>query len=676
MATDLEINYAINAAEGQTTLRSINKELKNLISLQGQVAAGSANFKKLQDAINKTEGKLGDLTDSFRTLRGSGVERLNSSIGLFREGLLNADTEKLKIGLQGVGSAMKAIPIFLLVEGITLLIQNFDKVTAFFKSLTGGFTEQERAVRALNNEYDRQIKINNQLALNLENETKLLKAKQVPLEKILEIEQKTYAAKLRSIEADIAKEELNKKQIASNTSLLDTFTALFGAYTNNTALLLKGTEDTVNKLGEAQKKIDDLRNKSATTEVDKEVNKIDTLNKIRDREKAAQAERIKRVQELIEAREKLEEGFRETNDRLDREAHEKEIAEIAAQIEKEKILRQEEKDWILALEEGMARDLEELNKRKAEKKLLDEKNSLASELAARKFTTSERISDVENRMKIELANEQLTMDQRVAIIKKGEADILAIKTASLTQGLQIASQYAGILSAINDIQVQRDNQRLREQEYAKNAAIEEDNRRAQEAIDRETAATNTILNNDAISAEQKARIKYDSESRIMGIEKQSKNTQIKIEDEFRKQQTKIKKAQFEKEKTLRLVNIAIDTASALVKTTAELGGVGALTPGGIAILGGITALGVAQAAIVADQKFDEGPATTPPSIDVDTRGGFSGGGPSGSSPTPTPFNPNAIVNKQGSQKVGVLESDIRETMQKVEVLESRATFGV
>lgn len=678
MATEVEVNYAVNAAEGQTTLRGINKELKNLVALQGQVAAGSKEFKKLQDAINRTEGKLGDLTDSFRTLRGSGVERLNSSMSLFREGLLNADTEKLKIGLQGIGGAMKAIPIFLLVEGIMLLIQNFDKVTGFIKNLVGGLNEQEQATKRLNAEYDRQVALNDRLILNLTNETKLLIAKKAPLEQILELEQKTFEAKLANLKIDLERERMALKNAETNRTFTDSMLAFFGALTGNAAMVAASNESVFKSIEDTAKKINTVKDTIANTEVDKEVSKINRLNEIREREAKNQEERIKKVQDLIQAKAELEEWLAENQSRVEKEEHEKQLAEIVKQIENEKRLKKEAADWDQALAEQEAREKQALEENLRNKRFNDLRNDAAKERAHHVQTTGERISDIEQRMKIELANEQLTMDQRVAIIQKGEADIRNIKLQSHMQMLQLTQMGADLLSNIYQIQAERDNQRLREQEYAKNNAIAEDNRRTQEAIDMEVAATESILSNDSLTAQQRTVIKYESEKRINDIEKQSKMNQYKAESEFHRAQIKIKKAQFEKEKQLKLVNIAIDTASALVKTTAELGGVGALTPEGIAILAGITALGIAQAKVVSGQQFDEGGSAMPPPPEF---GGSismpASGGSSRDERSPTPFNPDAKSNRTpGKQKIGVLESDIRETMQKVEVWESRATFGV
>ncbi len=150
----LNVDVAIDTAKTAQSIGELRKGLKDLISAQGQVAdAGSEQFKKLQKAINETEGKMGDLTDSFKTLRGSGVERINASLGLFREGLMNADTGQLTQGLGGLKAAMSAVPIFLFVEGIKLIIDNFDKVIELFKEFTGEAQKNAKALTVLSRAY-------------------------------------------------------------------------------------------------------------------------------------------------------------------------------------------------------------------------------------------------------------------------------------------------------------------------------------------------------------------------------------------------------------------------------------------------------------------------------------------------------------------------------------------
>jgi hypothetical protein len=123
------LDSKIEAANSAKTVREMNKAMKELVVEQERVTKGSAEWKKLSKAINDAEGRVGDLNDSFKTMAGSGVERAKSSFGLFKEGLSNFDFDKIKIGFSGIGSAMKAIPIFLIIEGIRYLIENWKELS-------------------------------------------------------------------------------------------------------------------------------------------------------------------------------------------------------------------------------------------------------------------------------------------------------------------------------------------------------------------------------------------------------------------------------------------------------------------------------------------------------------------------------------------------------------------
>lgn len=81
--------------------------------------------KALAELTDKTE----DLADASRSLKGSGVESAASSFSLLGDGLKNLDLDKVKTGFSGLGSAMKAIPLLLIVEGITYLVTNFEELS-------------------------------------------------------------------------------------------------------------------------------------------------------------------------------------------------------------------------------------------------------------------------------------------------------------------------------------------------------------------------------------------------------------------------------------------------------------------------------------------------------------------------------------------------------------------
>ena len=120
---DVVINTKVEAPD-TSALQAIKKELKEMksLSLNGDGVAA----KRVAELTDKLE----DLKDETKSLKGSGIEKLTGSFSLLTEGFRNFDTDKLKTGFKGIGGAMKAIPIFLLIEGIMFLIENFDKLKA------------------------------------------------------------------------------------------------------------------------------------------------------------------------------------------------------------------------------------------------------------------------------------------------------------------------------------------------------------------------------------------------------------------------------------------------------------------------------------------------------------------------------------------------------------------
>lgn len=125
---EIALEIKIEAAQSAKTLGEMKKSLKELVAEQQNVARGSKDWDRLSKAINDAEGKIGDLQDSFSTLKGSGIERATSSLSLLREGITNLDFEKVKIGLGGVKAALAATGIMLFVQGVMALIENFDKL--------------------------------------------------------------------------------------------------------------------------------------------------------------------------------------------------------------------------------------------------------------------------------------------------------------------------------------------------------------------------------------------------------------------------------------------------------------------------------------------------------------------------------------------------------------------
>ena len=120
------------------SLKNLKRELKEA---QSAALNGDGNAAK---RVAELKDKLDDLNDATKTLKGSGVERVGSSFGLLGEGLKNLDLDAVKTGFKGLGSAMNAIPLMIIVSGVMMLMEKFDimgKVVDLVTNLFYAFTD-------------------------------------------------------------------------------------------------------------------------------------------------------------------------------------------------------------------------------------------------------------------------------------------------------------------------------------------------------------------------------------------------------------------------------------------------------------------------------------------------------------------------------------------------------
>lgn len=452
----ININVAIEDADSAQTIGEMNKSLKSLVSLQGQIDKSSPDFKKLQKAINETDDKIGGLKDSFNTLRGSGVERLNSSVGLLSEGFKNFDLEKVSTAFKGLGTAMKAVPIFLIIEGIQYLVENFDKLSKgsgllgtilrgigdIFTWLIDKIYEFTDAIGLTNSALDKQGE-----AL----ETNAEKAK-VALEKqTKEYDNQIAAAKAAgksTVDLEIAKQEAI---VNTNKALVEQTIA----YVRNGGVLT----DEQNKLLTEQ--IETIKNAKAQ----ENIIKIGADKEAFDKWKEKEDERKKKVQEDFEDYKKK---YKETDDyrrKIDDDfakwQHEESVkarkvleANVTADKEGDLVLRdfkKENAEEVKKKNKEVA-DAERENQNENQKKfqayanltiatlngIFDMVNQKrANELAQYNEGKEAELKAVDDNLNAELAKEGLTEEQKTQLKYKAAQEEYQIKLAQYNQNLAI-----------------------------------------------------------------------------------------------------------------------------------------------------------------------------------------------------------------------------------------------
>jgi hypothetical protein len=154
---EVEVKGAEKSISSFKDLKTAIKAAKDeQIAMTEKFGEGSIEATKAGQKLAGLKDKVEDLNDSTKSLKGSGVERLTSSFRLLGEGLGTFDFDKIKTGFKGIGGAMGAIPIFLLIEGLKYLYDNFDKVIELYDDLTGAIKEQTKSVEELNTAMEKQ----------------------------------------------------------------------------------------------------------------------------------------------------------------------------------------------------------------------------------------------------------------------------------------------------------------------------------------------------------------------------------------------------------------------------------------------------------------------------------------------------------------------------------------
>ena len=177
------------------------------------------------------------------------------------------------------------------------------------------------------------------------------------------------------------------------------------------------------------------------------------------------------------------------------------------------------------------------------------------------------------------------------------------------------------------------------------------------------------LSAEGLTAEQKKQIEEKFAQQKYQVQLQAYNAEEKI-----------KKAQFNRDKAIKLGQVAIDTASAIVKAIAQYGP--PPSPLGIAGIASAGVIGITQALAIANQQYKAGSAPSAPNFS--SAGGGASAGASASSFTSSNTGGTStagLLGEQGattsnipSSQVFVLESDISATQNKVKLQESKTSF--
>jgi hypothetical protein len=156
------------AIEEASTIKELKEQIREYSAAVIRGEAGAAQ------KLGELKDKLEDVKDATNAFKGSGVERLTASMNLLRESVVNVDLDKFKIGLEGLGASMKALPIFLLVDILGRLIEKFGIIDGLVTLVTDAFFALTDALGLTNKQAEKTSKI---IIEGLEKQLELVEAR-------------------------------------------------------------------------------------------------------------------------------------------------------------------------------------------------------------------------------------------------------------------------------------------------------------------------------------------------------------------------------------------------------------------------------------------------------------------------------------------------------------------
>lgn len=654
---DIKINVKTEGAEESlNSIAGIKKSIKDLRSQALSIGEGGKGFKQLTEQANELQDKLDDLKDSAKSLQGTGIEKLKSSFGLLTESFKNADFGKLKTSLKGVGSAMKAIPIFLIIEGIMYLVENFEKLSQgsgflakalqfvgdIISKVTEGITWLLDKLGLVNAELDKQS----------ENLTKNAEKGKEAIDKQNTAYDQQIALLKSQGKSTVALEIAKQDAIIKTNQLLVQQTIDFvrsGGELNKAQKEVLSEQLKVIKQASVDKQVIINTDHKATADADKKA-AADRSQQAEDARKKKAEQDAKRLKESQEQAEYTRKQMADVN---------KLIAADAKQIEDDR-----NKESLKSLEDTVNKQSE--IKRKADEedfKREGDRLQKHAEMVNAVNILSNAVTDGFTRMNTASGNLGAAITSNLLNAFNTLADKSASTTEKITSGLNAIN---GILSAISAYNTQQ---------------LEQDTKDRQAILDTQVTALNDArdleLEKEGLTAEQKKAInyKYAMQEYELKLQEYNKNTEVK------------KKA-FEQDKKLKIAQTIISTITGVVSAVT---GMISAVPGPVGIVLGalagvaVAAMGAIQVAAISKQKFDAGsppeaPKLTPPS---DNSGSIGGGGGSQQGPSLYAAGQGDINTGQGGpngqrqaqpQKVYVVSQEVTSSQNMNAVIERRSSF--
>lgn len=207
------------AIEEANSLKELKEQIKEYTAAVIRGEAGAA------EKLAELKDRLEDVKDTTISFKGTAVERLTSSMNLLRESITNLDLDKFKLGLNGISTAMKAIPFIIIIELITRLIEKFgivDKIVDFFTGTFSNLTETTKLNKEALDAYNESLKQTQKETTDLINSLGKLQIQQLGTSKVLKEDQVKSLQSIDELFNELDKVE-EKRRESSKKIILSTF---------------------------------------------------------------------------------------------------------------------------------------------------------------------------------------------------------------------------------------------------------------------------------------------------------------------------------------------------------------------------------------------------------------------------------------------------------------------
>jgi hypothetical protein len=560
---DISIKVAIDSADADKSIKQIKQSLKDLKN----VKAGDKLFDDAQKAAVKYREKLDDIKDAAGAAAGSGVEKLTSSMNLLKDGFLNADPGKLSIAMKGLGAAMKAIPIFLIVEGIKWLVENFEKLAN-----SGGIIG--KVFSFIGDVIGTVIQAFKDLSdwLGITNF-----AVEDNAEKTIEAAKATEAATTARYDSEIKMAKAAGKdtvdiEIKKQQAIIDSTRIQFEAIKAVAAANGEVTDEQV-------KKVTELGNVIKNAQLEIEVARVTSETKATEDAKKNGEERQKIAEENAKKLRDLE--IANTDD-----IYLQKRMQIANQYAED-----------VAKYKGQTAILVQLAiQRDKQIKALNEQKYADQETALQTFTT--KAATIEDKAFVNTKLKQVEETKFFGLNLTAQEELQALSVQKRIEAINsLASSTQTLLSAISDYNQSKADEAVKVNEQALQTQLSD--------LD---AAREAELAKEGLTADQK-----------VAIENKYKKQKYELELQEYNNNTAIKKKAFEQDKKMKIAQAIISTITGAI---AAVTGMIQAIPGPVGIILGVvaglavTAAGVLQVAKIQNTTFEAGTPPSPPTLSV------------------------------------------------------------